>query len=184
MRDKLHNMFQKSIVSAVLLGILFGASAVLGFKLVELLTARDNSRKAAARQDAFAGEDRVFPREITEAEHAALRTPPEGASEEEKRQHFDAVVPLATRAQFLDITRCLGDPIVFEVFEGETFMVRNNDDADHTIQISRDTRFVIPAGGELGVNAEFGFGPGVYGYGCDNSAGAAGIFLVTPPASK
>jgi plastocyanin len=99
-------------------------------------------------------------------------------NEREKKAHFELVAPLSIEADVLDISACLGDPLVLRVEGGTTFTVRNKDSKEHTIQISEKLQFTVSPGKTKEIKADFGFGRGVYGYGCDNSPSAAGIFFV------
>lgn len=172
------NIFRRQTVLAVFLGALIGIGVVYGIERAK------RSRFSEPPRLSSEGVTRSFPRNLTPQERAALVTPARDASDEEKRRHFDLVVPLATRAEFLDITDCLGNPIVFEATQDRGFSVKNSDDENHTLQLSEERFYTVPAGGTKDIVADFGFGPGVYGYGCDNSTGAAGVILVTPAAPK
>ena len=115
---------------------------------------------------------------LTDEEKSVLN-PPVGGTEEESRAHFDMVQKLAKEPDFLEIARCEARPVVTKVRKGATINVRNQDSVEHTIVIDADHTYTIPGGQTTAVVAEFGQEAGVYGYGCDTSTNAVGMFFVT-----
>ncbi|MCP6719983.1 MAG: hypothetical protein KJI72_01475 [Patescibacteria group bacterium] len=115
----------------------------------------------------------------TPDESEVLNVPDLNASTEEKQRHFELVVQVAKTAEFLDISDCNPSPVVMKIKKGETIAVRNNDSADHSIVFNLESIHPIPAGSTKNITNVFDKGPGVYGYGCDASTGAVGMFLVT-----
>lgn len=158
-----------------LLFVLIGVAVSLGLAIV---------KEPAVHKNEIKGERPVAPltaqgKDLSADEKALLRTPQKGATEAEKAAHFAVVNRLARTAEFLDLSACFGNPLSFRVVEGATFTVKNNAAVAHTLQISPKYIYTIPAKGERKLVAKFGFGPGVYGYGCDDSPDARGILLVT-----
>lgn len=102
------------------------------------------------------------------------------SSEEEKKRHADLVQRLARDAAYLDITDCDPQPIVMRLKDGGEFTVKNSDAGEREIGIDPQHIYTIPGRGERKIKVDFGHGPGVYGYGCNKSSGAVGMFLVVP----
>ena len=167
---------KKNIGMALVLGGLAGLAIVLGLKVyhksTDSVVVESRSGNQSADVAVAEGDERTL------AEKEALQTPPKGASEAAKKAHFEKVIPLAVESDTLDVGKCIGKPVVLKVKAGAAFTVRNNDERDHTIQMSDKLQFIIPAHGTKMITPEFDYGPGVYGYGCDNSQSAAGIFFV------
>ncbi len=160
---------------ALVVGGLCGLAAVLAIKIYQGHSLSKQPDSASTQTHV---QERIYPRELTPAEQEVLKTPQRNATEAERKAHFEKVIPLAKEAEFLDISTCLGDPVVMRIKQGGKFTVRNNDTREHIIQMNEKLQFAVPAEGSKEITADFGFGPGTYGYGCDNSAGAAGIFFV------
>lgn len=102
------------------------------------------------------------------------------SSDEEKKRHFDLVQKLARDAEYLNITNCAPQPIVIRVKDGSHLIVKNSDDEMLEIGIDPQHLYGIPAQGEKKIKIAFGNGPGIYGYGCNKSSGAVGMFYVVP----
>ena len=116
---------------------------------------------------------------ISEEEHAAIDVPSNDASVEEKQKHFELVQKVAKEAAFLDITKCeVADPVVLKVKLGEPIAVKNQDDVEHALVLNEKNAFPIPANSTKEIEPDFAFGPGTYGYGCDGTPHAVGIFVV------
>jgi len=109
-----------------------------------------------------------------------LNPPSPDASPDEHARFFEEVQRLAREADFVDISDCTPNPQVLQVKYGSTITFRNQDTAEHTITHNPQYQFVIPPGGTKEVAADFGRGPGLYGYGCESSSGAIGMILITP----
>ena len=112
-------------------------------------------------------------------ERAVLNAPSPDAPEEERQAHFELAKSVAQDAEYLDITGCVGSPLVLKVKGNEPISVRNDDAVEHSIGFN-NALYPISAGGTTEVAFDFHSGPGLYGYGCDTSQGAAGMFLVGP----
>ena len=108
-----------------------------------------------------------------------LNTPGVGASEEERNQHFDLVVRLATTTGELNISGCTPTPVVLAIKRGEELVVRNDDSADRSIVFNEESIYSIPARSTQTITGFFERGPGIYGYGCDALPNAVGMFFVT-----
>lgn len=114
-------------------------------------------------------------------EQNVLQVPAENATDEEKQRHFDLAVSLARESQALEITNCKANPIVLKIENGKSFTVVNKDSVEHALVLTPELRFVIPAESPKTIAADFGKGPGLYGYGCDGIPRLMGLFLVTIP---
>lgn len=108
-----------------------------------------------------------------------LNVPPPDAPDEEKRRHFDQVAQQAERSEVLIINNCKPDPLVLETSVDKPITVRNTDSEGHLIIFNTDNTYRIPAESEEQIVISFENGPGLYGYGCDDSRGGVGFFLVT-----
>lgn len=166
----------KQAVIVFLLFVLVGIAVSLGVVLLKGLA----GSKGVGERESFAAPapSTAQQRELSADERALLKTPPQGATETEKAAHFAIVNRLARTAEFLDLSACYGSPLSFRVVEGAEFSVKNNDTVAHTLQISPEHIYTVPAKEEKKLTAQFGKGPGVYGYGCDNSPDARGILFV------
>lgn len=121
----------------------------------------------------------------SEEEVAVLNAPGPDATEEERRSHFLLVQKAAKASPYLDITKCsIAQPVVFEVKDGATFTVKNEDTIEHGIVIDAEHTYRIPAGETKDIVADFGKGPGVYGFGCDSVPHAVGFFLISENEQK
>ena len=116
---------------------------------------------------------------VEEREKLVLEAPGQDASQEEKERHFQIAQSIAEVAQYLDITNCKkGNPVVFQVKEGQEFTVKNDDSVSHTVSLGEKQNFPVPEKSTKTILPEFDKGPGVYGYGCDGSAKEVGMILV------
>jgi len=114
-------------------------------------------------------------------ESDALNWPLESASNEEKQKHVDLIQRFGKKADYVDIAKCVGYPVVYQSGMGETITLRNQDTLEHTILLGKSL-YAVPAGSTAEVavdNETFEFGPGNYGYVCDSREGVAGVILVT-----
>jgi hypothetical protein len=102
------------------------------------------------------------------------------ASEQLKQRHFMLAVSLATADEYLDIGNCTASPLVLKVKDRASFKARNKDTILHRIAIDSQHVFSIPAKSTQTLTADFGKGPGLYGYGCDAGTKTAGLILVVP----
>jgi len=117
---------------------------------------------------------------IMEEERAALAHPANDAPAEEKQRHLELVQKVAKEARYLDITKCtIATPVVLKVKYEEEISVKNSDNIPHTIVFDAKNTISIPANSTTNISPGFEHGPGTYGYGCDQTLHAAGLFLVT-----
>ncbi len=173
----------------IVLGVLALVALVLGYLIIAPQksgapaapppSAEEPSRNATTTPSAAPSAPRDLSR-LSEDERKVLMTPQQTSSEEEKRKHFELAGRISRETDKLDIAGCLGNPVVIRVKDNSTFTIANSDTIAHTIQINSEHQYLVPAKGTVAVKASFGFGAGAYGYGCDNSQGAAGIFFVIP----
>ncbi len=150
-------------VYKIVLGILVVVAIVLGGLVYKQYRPSDSGSQ---NQQKFSAEN-IF------------MTPGPDASEEEKRRHFEAVVKLAQDISVLEIGSCRPSPIAVRIKRGSSLTVKNPDGGPHVIGLDLTTTYEIKAAGDTVVTPEFAHGPGLYGFGCDNSTGTVGFFLVT-----
>ena len=177
--------------------ILVGTSLVLGYAIVQQNTSEElTNGLSQSRFNALDDQDVKVREEpptfqvalpeakelgITEDERAAIAHPRKDAPEEEKQSHFELVQKIAKEAQYLDITKCqIANPVVLKVKLDAPITVRNQDNIDHVIVLNADNIFSIPANTTMDIKPDFQFGPGIYGYSCDQTPHGVGIFLVIP----
>jgi len=176
--------------------ILMGTSLVLGYVIVRQNTAEELTDGLSQSRFSTLDDQNIKTREefpifqvdlplakelgITEDEWTALAHPTQDASVEEKQSHFELVQKIAKEALILDITGCkAANPVVLKVKLDTPITVKNQDSIEHAIVFNTDNIFSIPANTTVDIKPDFQFGLGTYGYGCDQTPHAIGIFLVT-----
>jgi hypothetical protein len=107
-------------------------------------------------------------------------TPTVSSTEEEKMAYFDLIRSKAVVATLVDVTSCVPKPLVISAKQGSEVTLRNDDAASHRLGFDQNTFFDVPGKSTRVIKVDLGKGPGIYGYGCDNSAKLMGVFLVTP----
>ena len=100
-------------------------------------------------------------------------------TEEQKLKHNELVGKLAKEGPSVNVTGCKPSPLVYKLKDGSTITLRNDDSVEHIIMIDPAHIYTAKAKSLTKIVADFGQGPGNYGYKCDDSQGAAGVFLVT-----
>ena len=153
--------------SKLLITLLILITAFLGYKIV------GESQSPTASLT----ENRIYPKRLTEDEIRVIN-PPVNGTYEERKLHIELTQKLAQETQKLTIKECFGDPTVVSVAERQNLEIKNTDSAARAIAFNKDHVFMIPPNQTVSVKAEFGFGPGVYGYSCDAIEGAAGMVLI------
>lgn len=104
---------------------------------------------------------------------------PYNLSAPEKEAFYKIAAENAVPSDFIDLGGCDPKPSALKVTQNKTFTVRNNDAAFHILVIDPGREYLIPAGGVKEITADFGKGPGIYGFGCDESEEAVGVILIT-----
>lgn len=107
-----------------------------------------------------------------------LVTPLRTDSDDRKKQYEELVRSKAEDADIIQIKDCKPEPLVTKVADKAPVTIRNNSTKDHIFTSYDGKESTLPAGKETKLDLTFGFGPGVYAYGCDKSAGPVGILLV------
>ncbi|MEK7561232.1 MAG: hypothetical protein AAB539_04760 [Patescibacteria group bacterium] len=111
---------------------------------------------------------------------ALIDANPDDGTLTEITAYTQKVADVAVRASTIDITGCVPSPTVARLALGERIMVKNNDATEHTLNLSIDRAYPIPANSadsfSFDIDAE-----GVYSYACDG-AFPAGIFYVVRQA--
>lgn len=179
---------KKDIILFGIILILLGVAVVLGYAIYRQTMAPPLSEEKAAPPESVPSAQApeiVQPQntgdELTEEQRAVLATPAPNASEAEKQKHFQLAQSLAKSASYLDITKCsLAEPLVLKIEQGRKFIARNEDVVEHVIVMDAKRTFSVPSKGTKEITADFGHGPGLYGFGCDTVPHAVGMFLVTP----
>lgn len=109
-----------------------------------------------------------------------LDTPPQSASEEEKKKHFLKVIAKANDAESVDISGCKANPVAMFVQDKRPVKIINRDNSTHEISFNKNTQYIIPAKSSESYLIPFSQGSGVYGFGCDQKGTTAGLFVVRP----
>jgi hypothetical protein len=116
-----------------------------------------------------------------EYQKEALNVPGDKASDADKLKYYELVQTLARDADYLEIkNNCELYPIVLYARLGKPIQIRNTGDTTSTIQVNNDHRYDIPARDSKTITADFGSGHGIFGYSCNESPKAMGVFFVTP----
>jgi len=97
-----------------------------------------------------------------------------------KQLHFELAQSIAEEAKVLEMgTDCVMNPVVLQVQQGEILRVDNTDTIQHELVVSPEYIYLVPAGQSKQLTVDFGKGPGLYGYSCDQHTVPTGIFLIT-----
>ncbi|MDP3778758.1 MAG: hypothetical protein Q8R30_01760 [bacterium] len=116
---------------------------------------------------------------LTADEQAVLNPPAKGSTEDAFKQHAELVQRLAKDADYLDITGCAANPVVFRVKDKTKIAVKNSDQGKHSLIFDSAHIYEIPPHATTQIAIDFSHGSGIYGYGCDGVPHAVGMFLVT-----
>lgn len=112
------------------------------------------------------------------AEEGTLVAASSDADAEARQKYFEESVKKAQATDRLVIGDCKGNPEVIKLQDMALFTIANTDDEPHSLSINENISYEIPAKGMIEVKADFGKGPGLYGYGCDREPSAAGLILI------
>jgi hypothetical protein len=116
-----------------------------------------------------------------EYQKQVLNVPDDKAPDSEKLKYFELAQTLARDADYLEIKNdCDLYPLVLYSRLGSSIKIRNSGDNNAIIQVNNDHRYEIPARETKTITADFGSGQGIYGYSCNESPKAMGIFFVAP----
>lgn len=160
----------------ILISVLIVIALGLGFMIQQRFTPQEPENGGDQTSPLIPSQ----PQPLAGDERAVLKAPAPDAPPEEKQRYFALVNEMAKEAEFLDITDCMGSPVVFQIKEKAKFTVKNNDDVPRTVYVDKEHAYTVPAHGTKVIQADFGDGPQAYGYGCGTVKGLAGLFLVTP----
>ncbi len=105
--------------------------------------------------------------------------PPVKGSEADQKQFADLITKLAKDSTTLNISGCRPQPLVMRIKKGATFKLNNTDSQAHVLTVDKDHTYTVSPSASVDVVADFGRGPGIYGFGCDKSGGPVGMLLVT-----
>ncbi len=167
--------------SSITILVLVIIAVVLGYSIYNqsfLKTLMYKAPQPQAGKQAFPLANSISRSGLTADEQTALKTPGANASQEERKKHFDAAFRAAKNAEVLQLGQCQGTPVVLRVKKDKPITVNNQDYKQHQIIIDKDHIYSVPANGKTDLAIGFDKGPGLYGYGCDKSQEASGLFLV------
>jgi hypothetical protein len=109
-----------------------------------------------------------------------LLTPPgPNSSEAEQKAFAELVASAAVRTDKINLSSCKAMPTVASFNLDSMITLVNDDPTEHTMVLDPKNTFTVPGKSKKTIKADFGHGPGLYGYGCDMSSGAVGMMLVT-----
>jgi hypothetical protein len=167
---------KKDQVLNIVLGALVVVAVILGLTLIK----NDEKKNLADKLTPPVSNSTATPNlNLTEEEMAVLKTPTPDSSEEERQKHFELAASLAVSTGELDLTGCDADPLVLKTGSDKKIKVVNNGNNPVEMVFDPVKRFTIPAAGFAVLSDIFDRGPGLYGYGCDASPSATGLFFVT-----
>jgi hypothetical protein len=99
--------------------------------------------------------------------------------EDEKMKHYQFAISIAKEAEYLNITDCKSNPLVWKVKNGTMVKLKNGGSTEATITMDDKHIYSVAAKSTKSIKADFGMGEGLYGYGCNNSPTPVGMILVT-----
>lgn len=116
---------------------------------------------------------------LTPEEKEAMDTPNQGDSEEIKRAFQGKVEKAAKDADTIDIANCQPRPPIAKMKQNATFTFKNSDTTDHIVAFSQEKSYTVKKNSSVTVTADFLQGPGIFGFGCDQSPTEVGLILTT-----
>lgn len=124
---------------------------------------------------------RALPAGLTEEERAVFSNElSSNPTDEEKNKFLALIEKAAVRTNYLNISQCAKPfPLVLQIEESEDLTVLNDDMKDHDITFSQNQSHTIGSGKRKVLKANFGMGPGIYGYSCDGSVLPSGYLFIT-----
>ncbi len=105
------------------------------------------------------------------------------STEEEKAKHYQYAISIAKESEFLDLSTCKPQPLVWKVTNESEVTLKNDSDAQVTMGIDPEHIYVVEANSTETITADFGKGQGLYGYGfsCNGAEpGSSGWVFVVP----
>lgn len=117
---------------------------------------------------------------LTEEERILLYHHPKDATEEQRLAFAEFVNQKATEGDTIVVKDCTAKPIVLKTSYNSTFTVDNQGTTDINFGVS-DERTLVKAGSKAKIKANYRNGPGIYGYGCDDTTlrRSIGVLLLT-----
>ena len=156
------------IVSIILIGI----AIVLGYLIFQ--QQRPDSPKETGSQVST----REYPSYTSSDD--ILIFPDKDAPSDVRRLHSELAQSIAQEGSVLEIGGdCVANPVVLQIQQGATLKVQNTDTIQHELVVSQEYIYLIEAGQSEDLIVDFGKGPGLYGYGCDQNNISVGVFLIT-----
>ncbi len=161
-------------ISKIILGVLVIAALFLGYKIYEKKSVTDSLTENIPSESTSTQNTTETP-----VVKKTLLTPPgEGSTEAQLRAWGELVSQSALPGTTLEIAGCVAVPEAMALEAGKDFTVTNADNIPHTLVLNPTTTFLIPANSSKTIKADFGKGPGIYAFSCDNRQEAVGVFLV------
>lgn len=98
--------------------------------------------------------------------------------DEEKMRHYQYAISISQEAEFLNLTDCNPEPLVWKVKNGSTVKLKNDGNTEVKITMDAQHTYSVAAKSTKSIKADFGMGEGLYGYGCNTSPGSRGMIFV------
>lgn len=114
---------------------------------------------------------------LTPEEKEAMKTPKPDDTDEVKMAFHGKVVKAAKKTNVIEISNCQPKPPVANIPYGSTFTFKNSGNTDHIVGFNKEKSYTVKKNSSVSVTAEFSIGPGIFGYGCDNSPKEVGLIL-------
>jgi hypothetical protein len=174
-----------NLAMKLILTVLVVAALILGYLIYEKKTApidpvdsttpvvtseepRNEKEASPAIEDKMSAQDSAILRDYL----------PANATADQKNAYFALVNKYAVVTNKLDITKCATNPFVTEIKQGEQLTLINNGTEPQTIKFDSTREYTAGPNSTKVLIADFGRGPGSYGFACPNKAGISGIVVV------
>lgn len=173
-----------NLAMKIILGVLVIAAVFLGYKIYEkkasLIEVEEPALTEASPESQLDEEESSVKTEQMNAEESAVLRGylQEDASEETKQAYSALVNKYAVAATTLDISKCDSNPFVTAIKQGDKLTVENKDTEPVTMRFDSTYTYTIEPNSTRVLLADFGRGPGSYGYSCPNKAGISGIISI------
>lgn len=159
--------------------ILLGIAVFLGYQIYKQTRVSQVSQSQEASFPPTSGDQNMTESPKTQEvdiDTALKQFPTSDSSEEERKKFTDYMLSIGEKTDILTITSCNPTPQISTIKKGDNLKIVNQDNVDHKLNIYQKD-ISIQANTTTTVNVDWG--PGGFGYVCDNSGRVRGIFYVT-----
>lgn len=171
--SKISRLLLALVVIVVALGLITYKSG--GLKLPQSANPASNS----ASSSVLVQSNKTPPTDEQKA--AILNSPSQNASQDDKNNYFQLIAKFAQPTGKVAFTNCQPDPLILWVRLGDSYVITNQDNTAHTIQLDINHKYQLGANASQTVTANFD-SSGEYGIFCDPVDGSkiVGVLHVTP----